>query len=194
MNSNELADRFIQRFDGLLVNRGDFSREGLTEWFAANVTQQPLREPNDDDWTLRDAAQGLNSTLRSMQDHRDDWAQPLLHIREVELLLDAAQEKLSRTEQADGRAEVTQLMVDRFLGGRLPKSVCADPCASMQYDGHDRSGTNLLTATEAKYMLEVALGIRCGGCGHIPLVVGADCEEEPACPCACNVWMLREHR
>jgi len=48
-------------------------------------------------------------------------------------------------------------LVDKFLAWPLPESVCADLCAT-RYDGHHRCGTNLLTATEAKQMLEYLLG------------------------------------
>jgi hypothetical protein len=48
-------------------------------------------------------------------------------------------------------------LVDRFLSWPLPKSVCADPCASNpDYPG--RSGTNLLNAEQARQMLEHVLG------------------------------------
>jgi hypothetical protein len=48
-------------------------------------------------------------------------------------------------------------LVDRFLSWPLPKSVCADPCASNP-DYPDRSGTNLLNAEQAHQMLEHILG------------------------------------
>lgn len=48
-------------------------------------------------------------------------------------------------------------LVDRFLAWPLPASVASDPCASMP-GRPDRSGTNLLTAAEAKQMLEHVLG------------------------------------
>ena len=49
-------------------------------------------------------------------------------------------------------------LVDRFLAWPLPWSVCADPCASVQGDEH-RTGTNLLTADEARQMIEHLLEI-----------------------------------
>lgn len=52
--------------------------------------------------------------------------------------------------------QVTDEMVDRFLTWALPASVCADPCATRP-DMPNRSGTNLLTATEARAMLEHVL-------------------------------------
>jgi len=51
---------------------------------------------------------------------------------------------------------VTDEMVTRFLTWPLPDSVRADDCATTQgYAG--RTGTNLLTAIEAKQMLEHVL-------------------------------------
>lgn len=52
---------------------------------------------------------------------------------------------------------VTPDMVDRFLTWPLPFSVCADLCATHQSDG--RTGTNLLTALEARAMLEHVLAV-----------------------------------
>jgi hypothetical protein len=54
------------------------------------------------------------------------------------------------------KTAVTEEMVTRFLNWPLPASVCCDPCASMQ-NYPDRIGTNLLTATEARQMLEHVL-------------------------------------
>lgn len=49
-----------------------------------------------------------------------------------------------------------QTMVNRFLAWKLPKTVCADPIAT--HYGHPcRSGTNLLSAEEARAMLEHVL-------------------------------------
>lgn len=44
-------------------------------------------------------------------------------------------------------------MVERFLAWPLPDSVCSDTCATIP--GYlNRTGTNLLTANEAKQMIE----------------------------------------
>ncbi len=48
-------------------------------------------------------------------------------------------------------------LVNRFLTWALPKSVCADRCATVYDYPHDRSGTNLLNADEAREMLEHVL-------------------------------------
>jgi len=48
-------------------------------------------------------------------------------------------------------------LVDRFLAWPLPKSVCSDLCATMPDYPHQRTGTNLLTAEEARQMLEAIL-------------------------------------
>lgn len=52
---------------------------------------------------------------------------------------------------------VSAEMVNRFLAWPLPTDVCADPCASMSGYPHHRSGTNLLTALQARAMLEHVL-------------------------------------
>lgn len=54
-------------------------------------------------------------------------------------------------EPAAGAWDVKGL-VDRFLAWKLPRSVCADLCATRQQEG--RSGTNLLSADEARQMIE----------------------------------------
>lgn len=52
---------------------------------------------------------------------------------------------------------ITDEMVDRFLRWPLPDSVCSDPCATKK--GYpNRTGTSLLTANEARQMLEYLLG------------------------------------
>lgn len=51
---------------------------------------------------------------------------------------------------------VTPEMVDRVLAWPLPDTVCADLCAT-QSGAPNRSGTNLLTASEARAMLEYVL-------------------------------------
>lgn len=47
-------------------------------------------------------------------------------------------------------------MVQRFLTWPLPASVCADLCATQQGAPH-RTGTSLLSASEAREMLEYVL-------------------------------------
>lgn len=54
---------------------------------------------------------------------------------------------------------VTDEMVNRFLSWPLPKSVAADRCATKENYPYPRSGTSLLTATEARKMLEHVLGL-----------------------------------
>lgn len=53
---------------------------------------------------------------------------------------------------------LVKLLVDRFLAWPLPVSVCADGCATKQQLG--RSGTNLLTAEEARQMFQYVLSER----------------------------------
>ena len=51
------------------------------------------------------------------------------------------------------REQVVKELVDRFLAWPLPSSVCSDLCATKQGYPH-RSGTTLLSADEAKQMIE----------------------------------------
>lgn len=51
------------------------------------------------------------------------------------------------------RGDIIDKLVDRFLAWPLPDSVCSDPCASKSGYPH-RSGTNLLTADEARQMFK----------------------------------------
>jgi hypothetical protein len=45
-------------------------------------------------------------------------------------------------------------LVDRFLAWPLPQSVCSDLCVTDRNYKFPRSGTNLLTASEAQQMIE----------------------------------------
>lgn len=56
------------------------------------------------------------------------------------------------------RANISDELVDRFLSWPLPTSVCSDPCASTPGYPHQRVGTNLLTADEARQMLQHVVG------------------------------------
>lgn len=73
--------------------------------------------------------------------------------------------------------KVTDAMVDRFLGWPLPKSVCADLCATDPYYQHQRYGTSLLNVHEARAMLEYVLACQHKGRRYTtaddPLVNGA---------------------
>ena len=48
-------------------------------------------------------------------------------------------------------------LVNKFLAWKLPKTVCSDLCVIYNNYPYLRSGTNLLTADEAKQMLEYLL-------------------------------------
>ena len=48
-------------------------------------------------------------------------------------------------------------LVDRFLKWKLPASVCSDTCVSRSGYPFERIGTSLLTADEARQMLEYVL-------------------------------------
>jgi len=52
--------------------------------------------------------------------------------------------------------DITNEMVERFLTWPVPVSVCADQCVTQKSVG--RTGTNLLTADEARQMLQYVLG------------------------------------
>jgi hypothetical protein len=49
-------------------------------------------------------------------------------------------------------------LVDRFLAWKLPETLAADPCVTQPNTLH-RTGTSLLTAPEARQMLEHVLGL-----------------------------------
>ena len=51
----------------------------------------------------------------------------------------------------------TNALVERFLAWPVPKSVRSDLCVTQDYP-HQRSGTNLLTADEARQMIEYLFG------------------------------------
>src|SRR4029079_8364774 len=54
------------------------------------------------------------------------------------------------------REQIVKALVDKFLTWPLPESVCSDLCATKQGYPH-RSGTTLLSAVEAKQMIEYLL-------------------------------------
>jgi hypothetical protein len=71
-------------------------------------------------------------------------------------------------------------LVDRFLAWPLPKSVASDPCVTDRDYPHQRVGTNLLTADEARQMIEYLLTTQPAA---VPeerlraLLEGLECEE-----------------
>lgn len=56
------------------------------------------------------------------------------------------------------RLKVRQALVDKFLSWPIPKSVCSDTCVSMSNYQFPRFGTSLLSADEARQMLDYLLG------------------------------------
>lgn len=68
----------------------------------------------------------------------------------------AADVILASVEDYNDARKVTDEMVNRFLAWRLPESVCVDLCC-IKYGEKDRIGTQLLTADEARAMLEYVL-------------------------------------
>lgn len=60
---------------------------------------------------------------------------------------------MKKITKAEREKEI-KVLVDRFLMWPLPKSVCSDTCVSDKDYKFPRSGTNLLTADEARQMIE----------------------------------------
>jgi hypothetical protein len=69
-----------------------------------------------------------------------------------------AMDELEALQRAAAKSAVTDDLVQRFLSWPLPSSVCSDLCVTAPNYPYPRSGTNLLTATEARAMLEHVLG------------------------------------
>lgn len=65
-------------------------------------------------------------------------------------------EQAITTDQLTQKLNIDKL-VDKFLAWELPKSVCSDGCVTTRDYPYSRTGTNLLTADEAKQMLEYLL-------------------------------------
>lgn len=83
-----------------------------------------------------------------------------------------------QTEAAGGASAVDRRvsrLVDRFLGWRLPDSVCSDGCASIQGYPH-RTGTALLTADEARQMFEYVLADAV--VVHVAPAIDEDCDHD----------------
>lgn len=69
-------------------------------------------------------------------------------------VLQSSAEYTFRSAHAPQPSALLSHMVDRFLAWPLPKSVCSDTCVTDSNYPSPRSGTNLLTADEARSMLE----------------------------------------
>lgn len=67
--------------------------------------------------------------------------------------------KHERAKRPQLPSELTKVLVDRFLAWNLPKSVCSDTCVTDAKYQHSRSGTNLLSADEARQMIEHLLSV-----------------------------------
>jgi hypothetical protein len=73
-------------------------------------------------------------------------------------------EERSDSPHMEAMMEVTDEMINRFLSWPLPDSVCSDLCVTQRDYGKaqgwpKRVGTNLLTADEARQMLEYVLSL-----------------------------------
>jgi hypothetical protein len=76
----------------------------------------------------------------------------------------AMTEERSDSPHTEAMMEVTDEMINRFLSWPLPDSVCSDLCVTQRDYGKaqgwpKRVGTNLLTADEARQMLEYVLSL-----------------------------------
>jgi hypothetical protein len=93
----------------------------------------------------------LESLVSDLREIAAEWA-------------DGSTEQLTLMVAADtiaARTAVTDEMVNRFLSWPLPASVCSDLIVTQAGAPH-RIGTNLLTATEARAMLEHVLECHSG--------------------------------
>ena len=116
-----------------------------------------------DEWRA-DVAKKLSGLQRSMDSlkGRGDYYMAHEHIVSVLQSCIAAIDG-ARVSEKDAPAVTTE-MVDRFLSWPLPESVCSDGCVTERdyctkrgYPRGARSGTSLLTADEARQMLEHVL-------------------------------------
>src|SRR3990167_8214466 len=82
---------------------------------------------------------------------------------------------LAAQQPENSREAVLEELVNRFLAWPLPESVCSDLCATQRGYPH-RSGTTLLTADEARKMLEYVLKNNAGG-QELPAVTSASRQE-----------------
>lgn len=127
------------------------------------TTQQQLAEAQDTIARLvgdrgafrleRDQLQAKIDILAEQANENGSYIQTLLQeCHEYKATVTAQAEEIRRLR---GELNIESL-VNRFLSWPLPNSVCSDVCATQQGTQH-RSGTTLLSATEAKQMLEHVL-------------------------------------
>jgi hypothetical protein len=106
---------------------------------------------------MRHQAQGVETMTKLTEENINLMCDSLLHHGYkgygCEQLRDLALSALS----ADGGREGVAKMVERFLAWPLPASVCSDTCVTNRDYPHPRVGTNLLTADEARQMIEYLL-------------------------------------
>lgn len=104
---------------------------------------------------------------------RNEWIELLMRCQNGQCTCLFVLEKIEREiEMAEAGVANVDAMVGAFLRWPLPDTVCPDPCASIP--GYkDRVGTNLMTAVEAKKMIQdvVLPHIKCpvGPSGGAPL-------------------------
>jgi len=91
---------------------------------------------------------------KSLEDRTADLLESLVPPANVVDFGDVAKRVHALFDEHLRRPENIAALVDRFLAWVLPKSVCSDTCVSDPNYQHSRSGTNLLTADEARQMIE----------------------------------------
>lgn len=77
--------------------------------------------------------------------------------RMARALLDSEEARILAAAPRADVAHDVKALASRFLGWPLPKTVCADGCATNSSYAFPRSGTNLLNADEAEEMLRYVL-------------------------------------
>lgn len=118
----------------------DVQENGLIRDSAGLLIGKLLSDVNFS--SLTPSGQGVEGEVVSK--YQAQWFEGKIHsIRE--LLEKAINEAMNKN---------IEKMVDKFLMWELPKTVYSDLCVTMHDYPHTRLGTNLLTATEAKEMLQ----------------------------------------
>lgn len=93
--------------------------------------------------------------------HAEDCTFRIMRDAMAEITTLRAVQKMRLNVKPAASGTTIDTLVDRFLTWKLPESVCSDLCASRR--GYpNRTGTNLLSADEARLMIEHLLGIKRG--------------------------------
>lgn len=91
---------------------------------------------------------------------RESLAQENRSAAHAQQVAQAQAEEIKRLREAAESQQFHSIaeLVDRFLSWPLPETVSSDPCVTVPASAGKRSGTNLLTADEARQMLEHVIG------------------------------------